>query len=83
MVLSSRVSEGANKNIVDIDIVLVFLYFSFGEFQAYFRSKKNKTFISKPESGCQGKGIFVFKTFKDIKEEEHCVVQQYISKVMQ
>lgn len=52
----------------------------FGDFQAFCRSKKNKTFISKPESGCQGKGIFVFKNPKDVKPGEHCVIQQYISK---
>ena len=37
---------------------------SYGDFQAYFRAKKNKTFISKPEAGSQGKGIFVFKSIK-------------------
>lgn len=64
------------------DVIIIFSFpFSFGDFQAFCRSKKNKTFISKPESGCQGKGIFVFKNPKDIKAGEHCVVQQYIAKV--
>ena len=54
---------------------------SYGDFQAYCRAKKNKTFITKPESGSQGKGIFVFKNPKEIKPGEHCIVQQYVSKV--
>ena len=49
--------------------------------QAYGRSKKNKTYICKPETGCQGKGIFVTKNLKDIRPYEHIVCQQYISKV--
>ena len=39
---------------------------SYGEFQAYCRQKKNKTFILKPESGSQGKGIFLTKNPKVI-----------------
>jgi tubulin polyglutamylase TTLL6/13 len=53
---------------------------SFGDFQAYCRQKKNKSFISKPENGCQGKGIFISKNPKDFRTGEHQVVQQYISK---
>nr|XP_006821586.1 PREDICTED: tubulin polyglutamylase TTLL13-like [Saccoglossus kowalevskii] len=52
----------------------------YGDFQAFCRSKKNKTYICKPESGCQGKGIFVTKNPKDIKPGEHMLCQQYISK---
>lgn len=37
---------------------------SYGEFQAYCRQKKNKTFILKPDSGSQGKGIFLTKNPK-------------------
>lgn len=39
---------------------------SYGEFQAYCRQKKNKTFILKPDSGSQGKGIFLTKNPKVI-----------------
>lgn len=67
--------------IVDLSLSLSPLCCSYGDFQAYCRAKKNKTFITKPESGSQGKGIFVFKNPKDIKPGEHCIVQQYISKV--
>ena len=38
--------------------------YSNNDFQAFYRAKKNKTFIVKPESGCQGRGIFVFKNPK-------------------
>ena len=37
---------------------------SYGDFQAFCRQKKNKTYIAKPDSGCQGKGIFVTKNPK-------------------
>lgn len=52
----------------------------FGDFQAYTRQKKNKTFILKPESGSQGKGIWICKNAKEIKPNEHAVCQQYVSK---
>jgi tubulin polyglutamylase TTLL6/13 len=52
----------------------------YGDFQSYIQSKKNKVFIAKPGSGCQGKGIFLFKNLKDVKPGEHVVCQQYISK---
>ncbi|XP_074629732.1 tubulin polyglutamylase TTLL13-like isoform X2 [Acropora palmata] len=52
----------------------------YGEFQAYCRQKKNKTFILKPDSGSQGKGIFLTKNPKDVKPGEHMVCQQYVSK---
>ena len=38
--------------------------YSYSDFQAYCRQKKNKSFICKPESGSQGKGIFVTKNPK-------------------
>ena len=44
--------------------MLLYFSVSFGDFQAYCRAKKNKTFITKPESGSQGKGIVVFKNPK-------------------
>ncbi|XP_033903114.3 tubulin polyglutamylase ttll6-like, partial [Acipenser ruthenus] len=50
------------------------------EFQAYQRSRKNKTFICKPDSGCQGKGIFITRKPQDIRPGEHLICQQYISK---
>ncbi|XP_075063914.1 tubulin polyglutamylase TTLL13 isoform X2 [Mixophyes fleayi] len=52
----------------------------YGDLQAYCRTKKNKTYICKPESGCQGRGIFLSKNLKDIKHGDHMICQQYISK---
>ena len=85
MVYASRVgyiSDGLAKcDIPSLSLSSPPLPTSYGDFQAYCRAKKNKTFITKPESGSQGKGIFVFKNPKEIKPGEHCVVQQYVSKV--
>eukprot|EP00117_Sycon_ciliatum_P041226 scpid16248/ scgid30201/ Tubulin polyglutamylase ttll6; Tubulin tyrosine ligase-like family member 6 len=52
----------------------------YGDFQAFCRTKKNKTFIKKPDAGCQGKGIVVTRNPKDISTKDNCVVQQYLSK---
>ncbi|XP_013806500.2 tubulin polyglutamylase TTLL13 [Apteryx mantelli] len=52
----------------------------YGDFQAYSHVRKNTTFICKPDSGCQGRGIFVTRNPKDIKHGEHMICQQYISK---
>ncbi|KAM4715161.1 tubulin polyglutamylase ttll6 [Anableps anableps] len=50
------------------------------DFQAYTRAKKRKTYICKPDTGCQGKGIFITKSTKDIQPGEHMICQVYISK---
>ncbi|XP_055085811.1 tubulin polyglutamylase ttll6 [Periophthalmus magnuspinnatus] len=52
----------------------------FSDFQAFTRAKKNKTYICKPDSGCQGKGIFITKASKEIQPGEHMICQVYISK---
>ncbi|XP_047565046.1 tubulin polyglutamylase TTLL6 isoform X1 [Lutra lutra] len=51
-----------------------------GDLQNYSRSRKNKTFICKPDSGSQGRGIFITRTVKDIKPGEDMICQLYISK---
>ncbi|XP_064223503.1 tubulin polyglutamylase TTLL6 isoform X3 [Aotus nancymaae] len=51
-----------------------------GDLQTYSRSRKNKTYICKPDSGCQGKGIFITRTVKEIKPGEDMICQLYISK---
>uniref|UniRef100_A0A8C0QB55 Tubulin tyrosine ligase like 6 n=1 Tax=Canis lupus familiaris TaxID=9615 RepID=A0A8C0QB55_CANLF len=51
-----------------------------GDLQNYSRSRKNKTYICKPDSGCQGRGIFITRTVKDIKPGEDKICQLYISK---
>lgn len=57
------------------------LLHSYSDFQAYSRAKKNKTYICKPDTGCQGKGIFITKSAKDIQAGEHMICQVYISRV--
>ena len=44
--------------------VFILLFFSYGEFLAFSRQKKNKTYIVKPDSGSQGRGIFLTKSPK-------------------
>ncbi|XP_043349925.1 tubulin polyglutamylase TTLL13-like isoform X7 [Dermochelys coriacea] len=52
----------------------------YGDFQTYGRMRKNRTYICKPDSGCQGRGIFITRNPKEIKHGEHLICQQYISK---
>uniref|UniRef100_A0A8D0L4L5 Tubulin tyrosine ligase like 6 n=1 Tax=Sphenodon punctatus TaxID=8508 RepID=A0A8D0L4L5_SPHPU len=52
----------------------------YGDLQAYSRSRKHKTYICKPDSGCQGRGIFITRTMKDIKPGEDMICQLYISR---
>ncbi|KAG7219819.1 hypothetical protein INR49_005841 [Caranx melampygus] len=52
----------------------------YSDFQAYTRAKKNKTYICKPDTGCQGKGIFITKSSRDIPPGEHMICQVYISR---
>ncbi|XP_041711861.2 tubulin polyglutamylase ttll6 isoform X3 [Coregonus clupeaformis] len=52
----------------------------YSDFQAYTRSKKHKTYICKPDSGCQGRGILLTKSSKDIRPGEHMICQVYVSR---
>ncbi|XP_014378745.2 tubulin polyglutamylase TTLL13 [Alligator sinensis] len=52
----------------------------YGDFQAYSRTRKNRTYICKPDSGCQGRGIFITCSPKEIQHGEHMICQQYIAK---
>ncbi|XP_035868225.1 tubulin polyglutamylase TTLL13P-like isoform X2 [Phyllostomus discolor] len=52
----------------------------YGDFQACGRQRKTRTFICKPDSGSQGRGIFLTRNPRDIKPGEHMICQQYISK---
>ncbi|NXD65380.1 TTL13 polyglutamylase, partial [Eolophus roseicapillus] len=52
----------------------------YGDFRAYGCARKKRAFICKPDSGCQGKGIFITHNPEDIKHGEHMICQQYISK---
>lgn len=55
----------------------------YNEFKQYYETKpkgKTRTYIVKPESLSQGKGIFLTKKIEDIDPEQRCVIQRYISK---
>ncbi|CAH8848174.1 unnamed protein product [Trichobilharzia szidati] len=50
------------------------------EIQNYARKHKSKTYILKPDNGCQGRGIYITKNAKDIRPLENMICQVYISK---
>ncbi|XP_054243703.1 tubulin polyglutamylase TTLL13 [Indicator indicator] len=52
----------------------------YGDFQAYRRMRKKRIFICKPESSCQGRGIFITRNAEEIRHGERMICQQYISK---
>uniref|UniRef100_A0A8C3YL51 Tubulin tyrosine ligase like 13 n=1 Tax=Catagonus wagneri TaxID=51154 RepID=A0A8C3YL51_9CETA len=52
----------------------------YGDFQSYGRQWKTRTYICKPDSGSQGRGIFITRNPREIKPGEHMICQQYISK---
>ncbi|XP_049837747.1 tubulin polyglutamylase ttll6-like [Schistocerca gregaria] len=47
---------------------------------SYARSRRNRTYICKPESGCQGRGIFITRSLKEVKLFDRAICQIYISK---
>jgi len=49
-------------------------------FKEQFNYRKAKTFIIKPEAGCQGKGIFLTRNFDWYQSGEHYVAQRYLHK---
>nr|KAF6410718.1 hypothetical protein HJG63_009161 [Rousettus aegyptiacus] len=52
----------------------------YGDFQSYGRQRRTRAYICKPDSGCQGRGIFITRNPREIKPGEHMICQQYISK---
>ncbi|NWW91629.1 TTL13 polyglutamylase, partial [Rhynochetos jubatus] len=52
----------------------------YGDFQANWRAQRAGTFICKPDSGCQGRGIFITRRPEAIRHGERMICQQYISK---
>ncbi|THD23675.1 putative uncharacterized protein ssa11 [Fasciola hepatica] len=50
------------------------------ELQTYVRKHKTRTYIFKPDTGCQGKGIYIVRSFKDIRPVENMICQVYLSK---
>ena len=69
----------------------LFIYFlphnipgELGDFRAQFDSQGNsignKIYIIKPDTGCQGRGIFLTRTFDQVPQHENVVAQLYIKK---
>lgn len=54
---------------------------SYRELVTYAQTKRNLTYICKPETGCQGRGIFITKHVKEIKPHDKLLCQVYISRV--
>jgi tubulin polyglutamylase TTLL6/13 len=52
----------------------------YSEFKHQFSSGGPKVFIVKPEASCQGRGIFLTKTWENVQPGEHYVVQRYLQK---
>ncbi|UJR08124.1 hypothetical protein I4U23_012400 [Adineta vaga] len=53
----------------------------YSDFAKYFTEKKHRTYISKPDVGCQGRGIFLTKNpSRDIKPSDNFVVQVYVNR---
>ena len=54
------------------------------DFRAQFDSQGNsignKIYIIKPDTGCQGRGIFLTRTFDQVPQHENVVAQLYIKK---
>ena len=46
------------------------------------KSRRRQTFIAKPDHGCQGKGIFLFRNMKAIApmQQTHMIVQTYLNR---
>ena len=57
----------------------------YGDFRKQFDESRigkpgRKTYISKPEASCQGRGIFLTRNLDDFEKQGHYVVQKYLHK---
>ncbi|KAJ3025103.1 UNVERIFIED_CONTAM: Tubulin polyglutamylase ttll6 [Siphonaria sp. JEL0065] len=52
------------------------------ELKIAIKAKKHVTYIAKPDHGCQGKGIFLFRSLKAITplKDQRMIVQMYLNK---
>ncbi|CAH0558764.1 unnamed protein product [Brassicogethes aeneus] len=51
-----------------------------GEALTYSRLRKNKTFILKPDTGSQGRGIVITKSLKDVRPYDKGICQVYLTR---
>ncbi|XP_043253348.1 tubulin polyglutamylase TTLL13-like [Colletes gigas] len=51
-----------------------------GEAIAYAKLRRSKTFIVKPDTGCQGRGIYLTRNLKDVKPTERMICQVYVAR---
>ncbi|XP_017879258.2 tubulin polyglutamylase TTLL13-like [Ceratina calcarata] len=51
-----------------------------GEAMAYAKLRRSKTFIIKPDTGCQGRGIYLTRNLKDVKPSERMICQVYVAR---
>ncbi|XP_076176739.1 tubulin polyglutamylase TTLL13-like isoform X2 [Ptiloglossa arizonensis] len=51
-----------------------------GEAMAYAKQKRSKTFIVKPDTGCQGRGIYLTRNLKDVRPNERMICQVYVAR---
>lgn len=54
---------------------------SLGDLNTYARSRRNRTYILKPDTGCQGKGIYLTRSVRDLKPHTRMICQVYIARV--
>ncbi|XP_014484369.1 PREDICTED: tubulin polyglutamylase TTLL13-like [Dinoponera quadriceps] len=52
----------------------------YGDAMTYAKSRRSRTFIIKPDTGCQGRGIYLTRHLKDIKPSERLICQIYIAR---
>ncbi|XP_014251358.1 tubulin polyglutamylase ttll6-like isoform X2 [Cimex lectularius] len=46
----------------------------------YSKTHRQKTYILKPDLGCQGRGIYITKNLKDLKSFERMICQLYVTR---
>ncbi|XP_076676340.1 tubulin polyglutamylase TTLL13-like isoform X2 [Andrena cerasifolii] len=51
-----------------------------GDAMTYAKLRRSKTFIIKPDTGCQGRGIYLTKNLKDVKPSERMICQVYVAR---
>ncbi|XP_052121686.1 tubulin polyglutamylase ttll6-like isoform X2 [Frankliniella occidentalis] len=51
-----------------------------GDLNTYARTRRNRTYILKPDTGCQGKGIYLTRSVRDLKPHTRMICQVYIAR---